>query len=449
MKAYYHQKIDPYLKQLQDKEALIQKLRDFSRLFPSDGLRFEIYEPGGTSRHSVTLKTVERVIRNGHTDSQVSLYVNPQQSYVIHGVSKNGKKYALTQYMMNNTTSNWVMDIDDIPGVFDIDGLLLKFESSKCPKPSIIVQTGEQNFHCVYFGAVGEFSKDKRLSLSIKFANIDTTNLSKKETDDLLRKAGVDPNCIANTVSSNRVRVPGFMNLNHSTYGATNSHYKNTVFIIEKVWINKNYKTPIISIVKPTKIKNKQNGKKTYKDFEKYIPGICEALSGSVPDRHLNKVSEFFANNITGLKNGKCIINQEFLAKQLGIAQKNVSIILKKLIQDGFLIVVKEYKRCVRSRTYQAGLKLMHGFVLKKTSNKPKRVYDISSPYLSGETNQHYLKDIRFLCATKVPKEEALEIIWQKMLERPKDKRRRRREISKAIGGWYSKMAMRQWQETS
>ena len=105
-----------------------------------------------------------------------------------------------------------------------------------------------------------------------------------------------------------------------------------------------------------------------------------------------------------------------------------------------------EYIDCVdpeyvidhKAKTYGAGKKLIE---LVKNGKKTDKLQDhnLSDPYIPGNTNEHFMKDIRVAVFRNMTPEKIVELCLEKFEERPIKNRRSEKDIYRAIELWHSR----------
>lgn len=126
-------------------------------------------------------------------------------------------------------------------------------------------------------------------------------------------------------------------------------------------------------------------------------------------------------------------MNQQVVADLIGTNQKQVSRIIKKLQEVGFLVNINRlYVPGVKSKAYKIVGKLQE---LLETLGSGNIIKPESVVINNGEAHEQYLKLIRYYYH-KVGLERTVDILLEIDLQRPEFKRRSRREFTRLTRHW-------------
>ena len=414
-------------------------------------MRFSIQSRStGNWSSYIKASTVKKALKNGHLDIEIYGFVNPLRRVAVTHNTPAGSR-TMSKWVASGPPRNWVLDIDDAPGITGdtpkarIHSLISKLDRFLCPLPVFICETSPFCYHLVYTGTSEcEWNSDARYALALRAAGCDVKVRTKQERDEALRRGGVDPAYLSQTIEQAKFRIPGSVNIKKSCGRIDTSSVIDTVEICG--WQNPDYKIPtrdqiseLGSDTQPTRQNNLSKISRRLPDaaWQRFVPTIQMALEPMVRDDLLVLLSEFLSKNHNMLCQGRCRILQVYMAECLKVEQYMVSRILRRLNDWGFLAMTSDYLQRKRARTYKAGPKLLALF--EEVTSAGDR-YDINRPYEDGAVNDHYLADIRYLTRIGASTQEVIEIITKKQYGRPRSKVRCAKQIEKAHLSWLDRI---------
>ena len=383
----------------------------------------------------VSKKTVLQTIKNGHKDIELWCYVNPLKD-----------ETRLNQYGCYNTdwvafgsTQSFVLDFDDLAGVASCEDLVSAMVARNVPIPYIIVQTGPNNFHAVYYGTRGQWSERKRLWLAAKWAQVPAPKTSyDRNFSTALKLSGIDPDYFAQGYQKHKVRVPGTINTKHIINGVywrcvswSNTSYDaaDEQYYKEIAQPRPNY-IPTEAVVS---IASKEPVTRSY-DPEMYRDvvdaAVNDALGVGFQSIKIDNIVDMIINNLGWLMKDEYRIHQTSWADQWGCTQYDVSRAIKRLKGCGVLKPVNDsYKINGWSKTYGAGDALREAVGWSgRALQQPEWVR-----WDDGTSNTRMLYDIRYFASIGLPKEEILIRLHERQAHRPKRKLRTTKEFSRAL----------------
>jgi hypothetical protein len=200
----------------------------------------------------------------------------------------------------------------------------------------------------------------------------------------------------------------------------------------------------------------KQRQKRTLQKEKKenkwktYIGPIAKSIrnAGLFQTKNAHIIASHLTQHLGFLFRKNCFLHQSFMAKETGLEQPYCSLALKKLVQSGYLVVIKETKIVIDSaglcrktpKVYGIGPRLQKVIDQvderlskekpKEFVKKQKENYDVEAPYQDGKANEHIMADARhFIKHLEMSPLEAATKIIKKQEVRPRHKRRSYREI--------------------
>lgn len=403
---------------------------------------------------AATVGRLKKSIKNGHVDTNIWLNIYPQKYF--------RKDFG---FRYKTTHSSWVIDLDGSPwgSIDEMRGYLSK---NGILEPSLIVNTGPNNFHLLYTGPKGYWTKHLRDKVLMDMAGIEEMPTSQIEFKSLLKeKIGVDPSYYALDPIHHKIRLPGSVNTKYNGFvckGWQNPDYD------ERSPVEKLGMTAAEKIRKDLKkaARKKKTEEKSAKEiadqvvadeiYNKHYKAVFKLVKeklGKSPNAR--KVSEMICENVTFLKNGRLAIDQRTLAKKWGLQQPSVSRILRSLREKGILEITKSHKFVSpkhwlnKSAVYGLGKDLKNLLEPPTRIVSSKKIGDIDksalmavlkSSYEKGNTNEAFLNDIRAFYSLGGLKEDFIEVATLKFKE-VGSSGRRPKHISSAWDSWERKFA--------
>jgi DNA-binding transcriptional ArsR family regulator len=409
-----------------------EALRWVNWLNTRPGTRMCVFSPTYGEWHaSVSPKSLIKAVNNGHLDLQAWVFANSMQKVVV----PSGKGYRTSWVVVGGIARNWVMDMDNVPGASSIDELIEKLKRFKCPIPYLISRTSENRFHLLFTGDSGTWTIGRRYAVALRAAGYTKAPKDKDELNRILKAGGVDPEYMKQSPDRHKIRIAGFTNAKRSFGEFETSKVVNKVVV--ESWVNLDYKTPtpqdFLDMMRPADLCGVENiaiGRKakqvaTY--WKRYTAKIVDLLKEEVGEALAVSLAEQLAMNTKWLQKGEFRINQAKLGAILGISQPTASRILRNLTSAGILSVQDGGAYTFAKRGVRAIYAATDVVVKIK-----KKIYDIFEPYQDGMTNEHILKDIRYLIRDGRSIPEIADLIMDKQASRGKGKARSRREIERA-----------------
>jgi DNA-binding Lrp family transcriptional regulator len=404
--------------------------------------RFHIYNIHSDERMPYASKrSLESAIRNGHSDAEMWIYVNPMQQKVTN---YNGTYR--TKFEAVDGYNSFVLDIDRLPGIDSIKKMEKYLKSLNMPIP-LIVQTGPENFHLAFF-TKQDIDKDYIIGIAAKIAKIERIPADSFGARAAFARTGVDYNYIVQTHKSHKIRLPGSINHNH--------------IVDKKPFVCKSnfkmsYMEDFVADMELELPEKEQELRKKYTKKQKdpyMVLLLKDEISKVVGKRNALRVARYIYDNLGFLRKNNCAIPQERIGRILNIQQPAVSKILKKLCDGGYLTIQlggyynfqERFGKTV-CKVYGGGIRLWN-LLSKPTENAlnavAKRVSTLKEEYEPGSSYHQYLKDVRDLYYLGASAEETIEIISIKnlayMSKNYKKRNWKNEEIRTAYLQWQEKV---------
>lgn len=371
-------------------------------------------------KYATSLKTKKAINELGWEDLSGWMFVN-KMSY----------DRFKREYVADEGQGNWVLDLDNTEWE-SISDLREYISFNKILMPAFIAQTSKNNFHLLYRGSEKFWTDQKRLSIACMIGQIYEDNIpdDKDKLYELLKKNGVDPSYLRQSHKKHKIRLPG--TVNHKTDGEE--------FVVLG-WENEKYneENPAVEFidvehreVEEDKVNNKIGLRIRDLCIDVVRKEVSEVLGRC---KFADDIAELIAMNITLLSKGEMAISQTYFAEKIGTSQPAMSRALKKLRDAGILETSKEHvwtndpdmKKLNRARSYQLGKEFMDKIGVSKSKfdyESSKAVERLREPYEAGNTNDLMIQDIRISYILGFDYDDCLELVRNKMMDRPPSSRR-------------------------
>ncbi len=299
--------------------------------------------------------------------------------------------------------------------------------------PRLVVDSSPGAFHLLYISKAHThfWTSDRRTAVAMQVAGVTPGVYTPGALAARLKAGGVDYSYMKQTIAMSKFRLPGSLNVKKCLDKSDTSLFVENV--IAYGWLNENYaltdkqQTEILDSYSPFGVKARLKGIPPnfwVRLAAQIKPGLSEIFDKKMAD----KLAEFIAKNKKMLKLNECRISQTYMAEALGVTQVTASRLIKRLIEEKYLIIVKDYVIKERSKTYGAGEVLAAS--IDKISRKRKINYDFTKPYVDGATNAHYMKDVHAAIRAGMSIDEITKIVESKQAHKPNKKKRTTREIA-------------------
>lgn len=169
-----------------------------------------------------------------------------------------------------------------------------------------------------------------------------------------------------------------------------------------------------------------------------YYQPIYRYLYSNVRWKKLSvaKVARYVASRVTGLKTGRELINQVWLANELKVTQATASRLIKKLIELKLIAVQQFATTGVESTVYRAGDKLRQILRVRNTAEP-------TDAWRDGTAHCQMLRHVQWGYQNGKSKADTLRFCLKMQGQRPADKMRTPNEIKVVIDNWWSKASKR------
>ena len=456
--------IEKFLKQVDEANAILKQAGEDHRF------KLQMKPPQdveGTDRYRqfkrhASPNQVRKAIKNGYRDIDLWLHVNPVFYDHVYKKRDTTLKYS----------SNWSIDLD---GYHDygnrvncVDQLIAVLNKRKAPLPYMIIQTSKFGFHLLYTGPNQYWCLERREDTLNKIADLREKPPTKEGYRMVLRNRGIDPHLI-NNFSHQTCRVPG----------SVNSKYQGAC----GVWYNENYQFASgLLFCDKAKKPAPTEGSLFLEDVQQEINvavmvdmeavlerrrKVAVALYNQTKDTIYNKLkpiiisseedaidvwSEYFANNITFLKNGALSISQSKLAELFNVKQPTISRHIRRLLNSGVLEVKQEHiyngpnhpsNKC---KTYGFSQEFMKEIGILAEVDQASLIEElVAQPYERGNTHKRYLDDIQKLVYAGVDVLDACYIISTKFMKVRRQSRVPFYRIKKTFEDWQKHVKKNHW----
>lgn len=390
----------------------------------------------GAVAPSVIKKTVLNGIKKGHVDVEVWCYANLMQPEK----RDNGNGYYKTVWVGGPWTQSFVIDFDNLQGVSSCEELVLSMRVKKMPLPFLIVHTGPNNFHAMYYGTRGQWPARKRAWIAAKWAQVPAPEQETPEFLASLRSSGIDVSYFKQPYGGHKFRVPGTINPKYIQDGVywtceswSNQKYDNAEqeYYAEVGQPRPNY-VPAENVQSITSVTSKPF-------FMKYNPDVHrEAIRAMLDDRFpygldyikLDDLENFICRNLGHLMKNDMRINQEISAAEWGCTQPDVSRLLKGLVAKGLLTKVSDsYKIKGWSKTYGAGDVLRNEVGCHGQPIAPPEWVR----WDTGTSHYRMLYDVRYFVSLGMETEDIIVSLQERQAHRTSYKRRPVSEMLRLI----------------
>ena len=373
------------------------------------GFRYDVKNVAmGTYRHSISHKTVARMLTNGHLDSEIYMFINPKTA------EKRKTLYGFrSEWITEYGYSNFVLDFDNCPHANSPEEMAAWLRKVGFVMPGFIVQTSPNSFHVAYL-CRGELSKEDVWKYAMLAVGAESPT---REAEDAFEaRYGLDLNYLRQNHKEHKVRVPGSINTNHLDSDGKpfvcKAWYNDDVQYVEPGVKPRLEYAAILDTAKEKKTLNRKALAK-YKEF----------LAGKLSKKMANKVALYMAYNSGFLASGNCAISQTAMAVELKMLQPSVSRLLKKLIRVGFLRLTNgnfNYRPGggkVVCREYGLGeemAKIIGSGVAEAKVHAAAAVEKLAEEYVPGERNAMAMEDVRNLRYLGISMRQQIEFLMKK-----------------------------------
>lgn len=382
----------------------------------------------------VTRRTVESVLKRGHTDCEIFIYLNALQAITKKELTPNGKVRWKNIYFCKYKTENFKIDLDNIPKCETIQDVIDLLTKREVELPKIIIKTSKNSFHLIFLGKLGDSSYDRRLYLAKKIAGIPQDVTNHHLLKEKMKEAGVDYGHLKTNIWEYNTRLPFSLNYNGSDHS------------ICEVWYNESYKN--LELVKIPEVNTDPENTidpKTRKLISDRTEFLLERFRHLFSEEDAEFYSTLLGEGWTGLTKGSERILQTYWEGRTKYGQYTISRKLKKLRELGYLVIVKDYKRSSKTQkgeatTYTAGPALKELMDIFYQRPKAYKNYDIMLPYQDGRTMEHIMADVRCMVEKGHSDDEIVEFIMNKQYQRPDGRQiRSRKSIYSLCCKWKNK----------
>jgi hypothetical protein len=424
--AWFHHKAQHTKRFNGDKDVIL----DFLSKADSKLFAYVVHQPHtNTWSYGVQAATIRKALQNGHTDIEIWLMANPSERKFDHRT----QDYKLLPI----TSSNIVIDLDNFKYIkgetseIRKNSLVYYLRQMSIPIPTMLIETSPYSYHLWYNNdpkAGIQWNQDRILSMLAAIAQVPSN-----ATDHFyehLKAVGIDPSYIPQSLTSPKYRVPGSVNFGKSNLTGEN--------IVIKGWHLGDIKLPeeyipytdVFKLRSPDQQPKQVDAtpKKKQIQTKKYRPYFFGHVKSAVPDQELaRKLTYYLSDNYWLLKRNILRIHQKIVGDQLGVTQVQMSRIISKLVESQCLTPTSGYLIGYRAKAYGLGPKLRESL----NAEFVDIAYDFWLPYENGQSWLHFLEDIRQAIYKGVSLQDITAIILEKQDERPKEKHRSPKEITK------------------
>lgn len=403
----------------------------------------------GNWSDAIQPRSLLRALSNGHLDVECWVYVNKVKQFSTSRIGRDGRPQWDRFVAAYDTPTNWVMDMDDVPGVIGatseerIASLFRRITGFGAFPPRTIVESSPGSFHLFYFGSKPgrEWTWERRLATAMRAAGIARKVRTEKELETALKAGGVDLGYLKQPMELAKFRLPGSVNVKKSMGSVDTSKVVGNVVAVG--WNNPDYRLPGVTelndmdLLVPAKL-SKKIEKRPLPDsaWKRFMPELRAGLTGFVKPEILDLLAEFLARNFNFLQKKKCRILQTFMAERLGVAQYTVSRLISEMKDQGWLIEEKMYQRGKYAKTYSSGPLLKICFEKALFAGHQ---YDLTEPYTDGESNKHFLRDVRVAVRLGIDVEDLIQIVQEKQSMRLAHKQRSAKTIARTYHLWLNR----------
>lgn len=386
-------------------------------------------------RPNVGMTTVQRALKRGFLNTELWVYVNPMvEEFVVY------KGTPRTKWSLMKGHNNFVIDLDKFPLAETVEELEAHLEKIGVPIP-YITQTGPRNFHLAFFTKDEKFTKQKRIELAMRIAQVpqECLYLNPTKAYAAFAKYGVDLHYLSMDIYYHKIRIPGTVNWKYDDPVNGKFVCKSNFFTgkagklddYEHVSIHENRhlaeSKPAVNKIDPSIFLNQGEPEKKKVKLVKLstadgslVRKVSDMLAPVIGKKVSLEMARMFKENITFLKKNNLAISQKNLAQRLGVTQVTVSRIIKKLVKEGFLSISDSYYNFnpangkIMCRVYGAGIRLREELskkVTRKSHIVMSKVESLKTDYSPGVAHNQYLQDIRDLYFLHVDPELAMKFI--------------------------------------
>jgi DNA-binding Lrp family transcriptional regulator len=384
-------------------------------------------------RSSVSASSIEKMIKLGHHDLQIWLYVNFQIKKAVYDSGE-----VRTKFESARTTESFVIDFDDLEDIWNINDLLFNMDLRGVPLPQYITQTSSNGFHCLYLGVHGEWPSNKRFWLLKKWAKIKNP-MSHEECVEAIRESGVDVNYSVNSdIGNHAIRIPGSLNQNHPQKEGgfwKCVSWKNQEYSIDKISSQFLEETgqareefiPDSNVEALVPKYTKPNPAMFIKPVEELLHDILPEGFNTIK---IQDIARMISKNSGWLIKNECRIHQVTWAEELGCQQYEVSLMIKRLINLGVLSKINDlYRPMGFSKTYGAGelLKPAIGYGTRGMQQPSWVRWD------DGTSWSRMLYDVRYFVSIGLKDDEIIRKLNERQAHRPLKKQRKISDMHRCV----------------
>lgn len=346
--------------------------------------------------HFLSKKVVKAL--EADVNAEVLAFVN---RLVVNG--DNSIKGANRDYRFHwrDEKEHFVIDIDkslsDQPWTWD--SVVAALKDGLVPKA--LVETSEGSFHVLVSYYRNFLTIDDRKTLTLGF--LKTMN-------------GVDRGILATKAAALKIRVPGSMNGNFKVRGKLLKKH----FVYSRQGVGYAQK----------RIDELGIGILLYKKKEAlFITELTECLTGIRQFKgHETKLTEIVNENRHALRQGSYKLNGQWLGNLLKRNKQTGKRIVKRLVEEGFLVQTKFGSNLVGSSTFRMGEKL-----LEIDARYQQSVLSPAERYEENAVDDRSFQDIKFVVNEDMTDMEALSYVSEKLRNRSGGNNRSDRDTLRRI----------------